>query len=41
MTEVVVQASRTPGVSGFLFITLGAIAAVAVLWFLDHKRSNN
>ncbi|MEZ5474223.1 MAG: hypothetical protein R3E72_04365 [Steroidobacteraceae bacterium] len=41
MTEVVIQASRTPGISGFLFITLGAIAAVALLWFVDSRRDSN
>lgn len=41
MTEVVVQASRVTSISSFLFITLGAVAAVAVIWVLDNKRRSD
>jgi hypothetical protein len=38
MQEVVVQAARTPDSSGFVWITLAAVVAVAIIWRYEQRR---
>lgn len=38
MQEVVIEASRTPDASGFVWITAFAIAAVYIIWRYESRR---